>query len=1057
MITTSNTSSRTCPQRAVGALSYAEVPCVRPIRECLKSAVNRCQSHAKALSTRNSTDLTALVNSPRVPTEDTSSKRLTVIIVASLCLATFCIYILRMDPSSSLLLPTLLNALSPMTCTEEVDCSQTYLNWKAFSADQEILVSCLSPLPPGMELIQSQFDIIKAISDLQNTGPTAKYGKAVFVASTGSNTIFILNNDPSKTFKNTLDAGTIVAQMIITDDELFVTGPGMPLRAFSLINDEFNPQAISNTTSTLNGLGIATSGGRQFGCITDNQLLWINGNNFNITRSIPLTCTHIEASTDSYFVSTATELRRYSSDPASSSSSSLSIPNILTITYKDNHLLVGTTNAAHVVECLPNGSMNIVRTIPMANGVFSMLPVDNLCYYSGVANGFGIFNITNISDPQFLASNLLPQIGPIATFLNLENFLGIHTATGFYYATPQDSFTIRGIPVGGSQNTYPLILRAKTLGGAVVGTETTTLTVRPAITPGTPLPKVTAVVNEPLSAMIPTTSFNHVKPGTAMTSTMTCPSGTRGISLNPVTSQYSGTPQLADKGTSTCTIRSQDTAGASATATGVLEVVERQPISQVLTQQATVGVPFVLDLNAIAQRPLNIAVSGLPTPPFNIAKGVISGTATSTDIGNYPITVAITESGIPTPKILTFQLNVAKSENPRFPHAIAPFDAPTTYDSSVTLRDDDLAVNPTNQNVEIQYSAALENGSPLPDWIKFDGRKFLIHPPFYANDFASTPWRILITAKQVLADKSEVIGSTSFTINATGLSTLGVVSITITLFGLVVGAYRKRKVFYNKVVIKYPCMLKVINKVIGVCGRDPFRFIHNPDEIFWDGHSLEYTFLTDAKNIDWFKCFYDGKPCPPGGDLPSYMKVEPAGPGKVKVIAQHIPSSVEAKSIRIVAKSKADLYLEDVTFNRHLEDDKKPETKLYRRPLRTEADKIEGVRFFSVGPTNDLTFLPAPPNGLKYDRASNCILADSVPKTPIIARIRGNNKILETIYMNVAPVDPFKEKEEDLNSPLLGDGASKPVTSEAKSKEGASAPTQVSIELASIAASVTPA
>lgn len=936
------------------------------------------------------------------------------------------------------------NGVCSLVGREQVPFSQTFNMWDYFPAQKGRLVPLTTdPIPPGLQLALDQIQIIKSLT-VTNTKPTASFEGALYLASATSNTLTMYSADPTlpniNVPKGILDAGNVIKNMIVSGEQLITTGVGTLMKIFD-ISQPFNPEfrgQVLNATRT--GNAIATTGGNQFGSLSTNGFSYLDGINFNETGLIPgLSGTVMTASESCYYVATSTALLSLSAAPSSSSLSSLPISGINSIIYRNGYCLAGTISTFYVIQCLPNGLMNIVLTLPLQ--IWSMFASGDLLYYTNFSPGLNIMDISNITNPRSppSASSLLTEMGSIGEFIELKDEsgvqtgLGVKTNLGFYYVKRQDSFTISGTPTGGSQGNYPFTLRGRTFSGSEISdTKACSMTVLPAINTPTPIQKFIAVINELFNAIIPASAFQHVH-GSAMAYALSCNAGTRGISLNP-NGQFSGTP-MGTEGIINCNVRATDNSGSSATSNNFdIQFVSRLALTQISSQLATIDVPFVLDLNAIAQGPISITVSNLP-PSFILSNGVISGTPTDADQGTRLITVTITESGIPTPTTLSFSLNVGYSGDPRFAQALQPPAASTTYYYEYTIPDN-LAVNPTNPTVPITYTAALNDGSPLPAWLSFDGRKFSGTPPIGANRFVTESYTIILTATQELANKKQVFASTVLVLSVGGMSILWTVSAVLSAAGLGRYVYGRKKDLRNKLV-RYPCLVTGYNKIKSVfsrCGCKPTRFITGSED-YIEGHSIEYTFKTDALQIDWFKCFYNDKPCPPGGELPNWMEVIRVSTDVVKIVAKHVPPMVDVKSIKIVAKDKNDYYLEERIFN-------KSKAEAYSRPCRTVAGTIEQVKFYSVDLTNKTERQVPSLSGLSYDKISNRVLADKMPTEPIIVRIFAERDVeVETIYMNIAPSDRFREVtddgKDDAKAPLI-----------AATTAAAVSPLSVDIELA---------
>jgi hypothetical protein len=845
-----------------------------------------------------------------------------------------------------------LSVLSATACsiigTEGIPLSQTFKNWDLFKiASGRLVCSTNSPLPSGVQMSQAQFRILPAGAGLSvpNMGGVvaSSSGKSFYLPSTVSGSVQAFNGDPNNPYIGTvLKTGFVVSSMVVSGNQLAITGPGVLYRAYDL-TQELSPvyQGRQITNTTLTGNALAAAGGNQYGCLTNNGFYYIDGVNNEVVQSIPsISGDVIACDGDFYFLSNTTSLICLSTNPSTTPIDTLPILGVTSIFCANGYCYVGTglPNKFYVVQYSQAGKMSVVSVLPRTN-VFSMFQYKDLLYYTCLDfNGLGIMDISNRTNPTFPLSTtgLLPQVDTGATYAPLRDSLGIKTNTGFFFLPYQDSFTFSGTPAGGSQGTYPVSLQARTFDGSAVDTYNCSLTILPAITKPAPIQRLIAVINQLFSSTVLPTAFNNVR-GAAMTYTLSCALGNRvtaRINLSP-TGQFSGIPRSDNAGSAFCTVDATDSFGSRATSDPFEILVTDSPaLIDISTQLATLGVPFTLNLATAAQNSSSISISNLPSS-FTFANNIISGTPTAQDFGTRSCSITVTDAnGVSTTK--TFTLNVVLPGIPAFVETIETQPATTASGFSFTIPDR-LAFNENNPNVPIVYSA-----SGLPSWLKFDGRTFTGTPAVKEKFFTDVTYTITVTATQVLPNGQQVSSSKDFNIILGGLAwgqlTLGFVGIA----GII---YRQRKVGYNKFVIKYPWVTKVLNlikctcffnnkeikcytlscsppkcaeKVVCVCSAplgicQPITYKEETVVVPLGG-AIDYTFKTPSSKIETLKVFFNGKEeqAHMGGALPSWLRTGD-DPKKLQIFTVG-PPPWNFESITVVAKTKELYYLELVTF-----------------------------------------------------------------------------------------------------------------------------------------------
>lgn len=814
---------------------------------------------------------------------------------------------------------------------EEVPLSQPFNTWDVFPfVDQgRLIASTTSPLPPGVSLVQSQMQIIGSIPLNNIQAVTVNQGNAIFLASTTTGTIQVYNIESLSNpyLSKAFDAGSVVQGMIKSGNQLFVTGVNTILKGYDISNP-FNPRLLGAAlNSSVTGYGIAASpSGNQFGCATYNGFFYVNGTNFQVTGVIPnLRSSTVASSEDCYFVGTNTGLVSVNATPSSTPISTLPTAQVASIIYENGYCLVATTSNFMVVDVHNPSAMKVVYT--SSSPLISLLPSGNLLYYSNFGSGMGIIDKTNITNPVFAASGLFNQLSypllfPIENSGNII-IMSQGTSPSLNFITGQDSFSFSGTPQAGSKGNYPITLQATTLSGNVINETQACITIKPAITPISPIQKLISAVNQVFSAIIPANAFTHVL-GLPMTYSLRCPSGnltTNWINLNSVTGQFSGTPQKGGVGSATCVVQATDSFSASATSSPFeIQVTESPTIGAISNQLAIIGEPFSLYLNATSADPsssLTFSISNLP-PSFTYANGTISGTPTDQDLGTRLVSVKATDSdNISTTD--TFTLNVVQPGVPVFLQPLPTQTVYTTNSFSFQIPPGTV-VNQNNPNAKITYSASLTDGSRLPSWMTFDGTTFSGTPPITAKPYFDVTLNIVVSAAQILPNGQKVGPSSTFALIITGTA---IGQLLLAILTSTVGApaviYRYRKVIYNHFIIKYPCVMSSINKIVSVfscchCCK-PIRFPQNRG-VFIEGQPLEYTFETPRDQLSRFKVSYDNELSPLEGILPDWLRVKRANGNLLTLFSERVPDLRGVNSIKVVAKRKNGCKTETVTFQK---------------------------------------------------------------------------------------------------------------------------------------------
>jgi len=206
------------------------------------------------------------------------------------------------------------------------------------------------------------------------------------------------------------------------------------------------------------------------------------------------------------------------------------------------------------------------------------------------------------------------------------------------------------------------------------------------------------------------------------------------LSIDPATGELSGTPANGDVGAISIIVTATDLAGATASDTFDLTIVNTNDgpvvavaIADQITDEDAV---FSLDVSGnFADVDLGDVLSfsatlanGDPLPAWlsiDPVTGELSGTPANGDVGSLSILVTATDLAGATAAD-TFDLTVENvNDAPVVTVAIADAstdeDAAFSYDASANFADDD-----TIHGDVLSYSATLANGDPLPAWLSID-------------------------------------------------------------------------------------------------------------------------------------------------------------------------------------------------------------------------------------------------------------------------------------------------------------------------------------------------
>ena len=206
------------------------------------------------------------------------------------------------------------------------------------------------------------------------------------------------------------------------------------------------------------------------------------------------------------------------------------------------------------------------------------------------------------------------------------------------------------------------------------------------------------------------------------------------LSINAATGELSGTPANGDVGAYSIIVTATDLAGATASDTFDLTVVNTNDgptVSVAIADQTTnEDAAFSLDVStSFADEDLGDVLSysatlsnGDPLPAWlsiDPVTGELSGTPANGDVGLYSVTVTATD-GAGASVSDTFDLTVANvNDAPVVSVALTDQttdeDAVFTFDAAAAFADDDSIHGDV-----LSYSATLANGDPLPAWLSIN-------------------------------------------------------------------------------------------------------------------------------------------------------------------------------------------------------------------------------------------------------------------------------------------------------------------------------------------------
>ena len=238
------------------------------------------------------------------------------------------------------------------------------------------------------------------------------------------------------------------------------------------------------------------------------------------------------------------------------------------------------------------------------------------------------------------------------------------------------------------------------------------------------------------------------------------------LSIDPVTGELSGTPANGDVGAISIIVTATDLAGATASDTFDLTIVNTNDgptVSVVIADQTTdEDAAFSLDVSGnFADVDLGDVLSfsatlanGDPLPAWlsiDPVTGELSGTPANADVGAISILVTATDLSGATAAD-TFDLTVTNvNDAPVVTVGIADAstdeDAAFSYDASANFADDD-----TIHGDVLSYSATLANGDPLPAWLSINAA---------TGEISGTPSNGDVGAYSIIVTATDLAGATA--------------------------------------------------------------------------------------------------------------------------------------------------------------------------------------------------------------------------------------------------------------------------------------------------------
>ncbi|MEQ9908361.1 putative Ig domain-containing protein, partial [Pectobacterium odoriferum] len=424
---------------------------------------------------------------------------------------------------------------------------------------------------------------------------------------------------------------------------------------------------------------------------------------------------------------------------------------------------------------------------------------------ASVSTTFGL-TVTNVNDAPVVATPIpaqsVAQDGslsftvPAGTFtdpdgdtLTLSATLADGTALPAWLSFNPATGTFSGTPANGDVGSLTIKVTATDGSNASVSTTfgLTVTNVNDAPVVATPIPAQSVAQDGSLNVTVPAGTFTDPD-GDTLTLSATLADGTAlpsWLSFNPATGTFSGTPANGDVGSLTIKVTATDGSNASVSTTFGLTVtnvndapvvsgtIAAQSIAQGGNLNVTVPAGTFTDPDGDTLTLSATLADGTALPSwlsFNPATGTFSGTPANGDVGSLTIKVTATD-GSNASVSTTFGLTVTNvNDAPVVSTPIPPQNVAQGGGFNFTVPDGTFS-DPDGDTLTL--SATLANGSPLPNWLRFDPA---------IGTFSGTPGNAdvgTLVIRVTATDGSNTSISTSFGLTVTNTNDAPVVATPI--------------------------------------------------------------------------------------------------------------------------------------------------------------------------------------------------------------------------------------------------------------------------------------
>lgn len=920
----------------------------------------------------------------------------------------------RQHASRVLLQSSTLTSVFNVSMTELVYSSYTFKPWDLYGAQQgRLIVSTPSDLIPGVSFEQSPAEVLKTVTYPSMSGFATK-GNACFVSgpTTNTTTIFDVTSTSNPKISRVLNTGTPIIDMEIIGDSLFASGVNMIMQIYN-ISKPFNPVVLGQIPASINGNAIERmEKSSLWGCASSNGFYVVDTSNLEnpiVTGSVPgLVGLSVASSEGFFYVATSNGLAivNATNSTAPFQSSFFPATAVGSVCYENGICYLGTNSGLIVIDVQDPLNPTIVTSVPVIGGSRRLLCADNYIYATSTQPGICVFDKTNPTNPVLAVRGLLPETG-ITSRLGIigNDFLALGGINLLSFVKKDDECILSGVAAAGSKRDepYSLSLTAATLSGGVVvdNTKSMALTVRPAVTSTSRISNVICAVGKICNAILNPNAFLDVK-GLPLTLTLQCEAGstlTDKMTLNPISGELSGTPEITNLGTTICKVKAVDSYDASGMSSPFNVTVFYGPtLAPIENKAVIIDEQFSLDITATSKDPsstFTYAVSGQPSS-FTCVNGILSGVPDSSNLGTYNIVVTATDqNGLTDSK--SFVINVVQPGVPVFINPLSSYTILVGNDFFIPIPVN-AAVDPSNAKANITYSAQLANSKPLPSFIKCDGKACYGTAPsadLFENDVV---YSIKITATETFTNGRTATSSAIFNLTISGTP---LYRTAMAVGGPIVGigtvALATRVALYN-CCVRSPRFISCLDRIKKVFCCASSKFIEEKGVIY-PYQSFEYAFKTESA-ITSCKTLLNGKPFP-GGE-PHWLKADINSSGSLKLKAVFVPNlGPLARTITVTAMDEKGYNLEKLVL-------KVVASSNFSRPCLFPSEQIKEVQIFSG------RYKPraCSPSWIRYDRELNAIIAAGSPPIesiePLTILIIGyKDEVLETIYINKQPEEPL--------------------------------------------------